>query len=166
VGEEIWVGLVQAGSKRFFLLMRSTKQSMYHIITYIYLLKFIFQFYYLFSFPRYRYGNSNDVTTKAISPKHMPVPNLPHDSNVIFEILMFIFTAMATFLQFLHLYRSVWWLPQSYTKYAMVILYFYVITHVWCFDFSNTKILLPEFLSHRPIPCRIHCNYTYSEIGL
>ncbi|KAL1131675.1 hypothetical protein AAG570_011288 [Ranatra chinensis] len=66
-----------------------------------------------------KFGTPNDVSAKAISPKHVPVPNLPHDSNFTFEIIMFIFTAMSTFLQFLHLYKSVWWLPQSYTSYAM-----------------------------------------------
>uniref|UniRef100_A0A1B6DBM3 Transmembrane protein 39A n=1 Tax=Clastoptera arizonana TaxID=38151 RepID=A0A1B6DBM3_9HEMI len=62
---------------------------------------------------------TDNVTTKVVSPKHVPVPSLPHDSNVMFEIIMFVFTTMATFLQFLNLYRSVWWLPHSYTSYSM-----------------------------------------------
>ncbi|KAK9511404.1 hypothetical protein O3M35_000065 [Rhynocoris fuscipes] len=64
-------------------------------------------------------NNSEGNQSKAVSPKHMPVPALAHDSNVTFEVLMFMFTATATFLQFLHLYRTVWWLPKSYTRYAM-----------------------------------------------
>lgn len=59
------------------------------------------------------------ISSKVVSPRHIPVPSLPQDSNVLFEVVMFTFTAMATFLQFLHLYRSVWWLPQSYTRYSM-----------------------------------------------
>lgn len=59
------------------------------------------------------------ISSKVVSPRHIPVPSLPQDSSVLFEVVMFTFTAMATFLQFLHLYRSVWWLPQSYTRYSM-----------------------------------------------
>ncbi|CAG2067010.1 unnamed protein product, partial [Timema podura] len=57
--------------------------------------------------------------SRIISPKHIPIPSVPHDGSVMFEVVMFLFTATASFLQFLHLYRTVWWLPQSYTKYAM-----------------------------------------------
>ncbi|XP_014260397.1 transmembrane protein 39A-A isoform X2 [Cimex lectularius] len=57
--------------------------------------------------------------SKVVSPKHMPMPSLPQDGNITFEVIMFFFTCAVTFLQFLHLYRSVWWLPNSYTKFAM-----------------------------------------------
>ncbi|XP_054270905.1 transmembrane protein 39A [Macrosteles quadrilineatus] len=59
------------------------------------------------------------VSSKVVSPKHIPLPVLPQDSGLMFEVIMCSYTAMATFLQFLHLYRSVWWLPQSYTRYSM-----------------------------------------------
>lgn len=49
------------------------------------------------------------------------MPALPHDSNIMFEIIMFVYTGTAVFLQFLHLYRSVWWLPNSNANHAMVI---------------------------------------------
>lgn len=69
----------------------------------------------------YRLGLQYDgVSSKVVTPRHIPLPVLPHDSSLTFEVIMFTFTAMATFLQFLHLYRSVWWLPQSYTRYSMV----------------------------------------------
>lgn len=53
-------------------------------------------------------------------PKHFPFPNTPVDDDLFFEALMFCFTITGTALQFLHLYRSVWWLPHSYTNQAMV----------------------------------------------
>lgn len=56
------------------------------------------------------------------SPKHFPFPNTPVDDDLFFEILMFFFTVISGGLQFLHLYRTVWWLPHSYTKQAMVSL--------------------------------------------
>lgn len=55
------------------------------------------------------------------APKHFPFPNTPVDDDLVFEIFMFCFTMLAAALQFLHLYRSVWWLPHSYTNQAMVI---------------------------------------------
>ncbi|XP_075227233.1 transmembrane protein 39A isoform X2 [Lycorma delicatula] len=62
-------------------------------------------------------GGSSD--SGMISPKHIPVPTLPHDSSMVFEVIMFVYTVMATVLQFVHLYRSVWWLSQSYTRYTI-----------------------------------------------
>lgn len=53
-------------------------------------------------------------------PKHFPFPNTPVDDDLFFEALMFCFTITGAALQFLHLYRSVWWLPHSYTNQAMV----------------------------------------------
>lgn len=57
--------------------------------------------------------------SKNTSPKHMPMPALPSDSNIMFEVMMFLYTAAAVFLQFLHLYRSVWWLPDSNSSQTM-----------------------------------------------
>ncbi|XP_050515626.1 transmembrane protein 39A [Diabrotica virgifera virgifera] len=53
------------------------------------------------------------------SPKHFPFPNTPVDNEVFFESLMCFFAMASTGLQFLHLYRSVWWLPHSYTNQTM-----------------------------------------------
>lgn len=55
-------------------------------------------------------------------PKHFPFPNTPIENDCFFEGLMCIYTVFAAGLQFLHLYRSVWWLPHSYTNHAMVML--------------------------------------------
>ncbi|XP_028159798.1 transmembrane protein 39A [Ostrinia furnacalis] len=52
-------------------------------------------------------------------PKHIPFPNIPHDGVLLFEVMMFVFTLVATGLQFLNLYRTAWWLPHSFTNQAM-----------------------------------------------
>lgn len=54
-----------------------------------------------------------------IPPKHIPFPHIPQDGPLLFEVLMFMFTLAATGLQFLNLYRTTWWLPNSYTNQAM-----------------------------------------------
>jgi len=66
------------------------------------------------------FGQAENTTSRVISPKHVPIPCIPQDGNFVFEVIMFVFTGMTSFLQFLHLYRTVWWLPQSYTRYTMV----------------------------------------------
>lgn len=68
-------------------------------------------------------------------PKHIPFPEVPQSSELINELLMFGYTVLATSLQFLHLYRTVWWLPESHTRYAMVNTY----------DFPTLFIILKCF---------------------
>merc|ERR1719242_300504 len=47
------------------------------------------------------------------------LPLMPVDGPLAFEIIIFLFTSVSLFLQNLHLYRSVWWLPHSYNATAM-----------------------------------------------
>ncbi|CAB3254955.1 unnamed protein product [Arctia plantaginis] len=54
-----------------------------------------------------------------IAPKHIPFPYIPQDGTLLFEAMSFVFTLIATGLQFLNLYRTAWWLPHSYTNQAM-----------------------------------------------
>merc|ERR1711976_294969 len=48
-----------------------------------------------------------------------PIPMISHDGPIVFEAFIFIYCMMALLLQYLHLYKSVWWLPHSYNSYAM-----------------------------------------------
>lgn len=59
---------------------------------------------------------------QPLSPKHFPFPNTPIEYEFTFEVMMFFYNMVTCSLQFLHLYRSVWWLPHSYTNHAMVII--------------------------------------------
>lgn len=57
---------------------------------------------------------------QASAPKHVALPKLPHENELLFEfqtMLLFI-TSMST--QYLNLYRTVWWLTQSHVNTAMV----------------------------------------------
>ena len=56
------------------------------------------------------------ATSPAYCPKHVPIPSIAHDSTLMFEFYMFGFTVLALALQYLHLYRTVWWLPNSYNN--------------------------------------------------
>ncbi|XP_063906431.1 transmembrane protein 39A [Zophobas morio] len=59
------------------------------------------------------------VLEQAAAPKHFPFPNTPVDDDFFFEALMFSFTIVCGGLQFLHLYRTIWWLPHSYNRQAV-----------------------------------------------
>lgn len=53
-------------------------------------------------------------------PKHIPFPEMPQTSEIFNELVMFVYTSLAASMQFLHLYRTVWWLPDSHTSHALV----------------------------------------------
>ncbi|XP_053685167.1 transmembrane protein 39A-B [Sabethes cyaneus] len=76
-------------------------------------------------------------------PKHVPFPNKDFSSEVMNEFIIFMFTAIASATQLLHLYRTVWWLPNSYTHQAVN---FYLI------DF-NLSIFIYVMVSRRLIYC-------------
>ena len=45
---------------------------------------------------------------------------MPIDGAMTFQIIIFSFMTVSLLLQYLNLYRSVWWLPHSYNNNAMV----------------------------------------------
>lgn len=53
-------------------------------------------------------------------PKHFPFPTSSNNSDLLFDIILVLYAIVAAALQFLYLYRSVWWLPNSYTQSTMV----------------------------------------------
>ncbi|CAG9773024.1 unnamed protein product [Ceutorhynchus assimilis] len=52
-------------------------------------------------------------------PKHFPFPSLFSDSDLFFDFIMALYAFTGTGIQFMHLYRSVWWLPNSFTQNAI-----------------------------------------------
>lgn len=64
------------------------------------------------------------TATFAALPKHAPFPDISHPPEFINELIMFIFVAIAASSQFLHLYRTGWWLEDSNVRDA---LHFYLI---------------------------------------
>ncbi|XP_063993463.1 transmembrane protein 39A [Diachasmimorpha longicaudata] len=57
--------------------------------------------------------------SRLLAPKHVPIPAVPVDDQLTFEALSLGISIMAACLQLLNLYRTVWWLPQSYNDYSM-----------------------------------------------
>jgi len=55
-----------------------------------------------------------------MAPRHVHLPDIPLDNNVLFELLVFIYSAMVLGLQYVNLYKTVWWLPHSSAHYGLV----------------------------------------------
>lgn len=64
--------------------------------------------------------DSNPMASMVTQPKHSHVPDVPTDSNLIFELIIFGFSVMCLCLQYINLYKTVWWLPHSHANYALV----------------------------------------------
>lgn len=65
-------------------------------------------------------SNGNGFTSYPLQPKHIRFPDVPYSSELVNELMIFIYTIIATAMQFLHLYRTVWWIPESNTNQTMV----------------------------------------------
>ena len=60
---------------------------------------------------------TNISTFNGLASRVLPL--MPMDGPLAFEIVMFAFISVSLLLQYLHLYRSVWWLPHSYNNNAV-----------------------------------------------
>ncbi|XP_033098313.1 transmembrane protein 39A-like isoform X2 [Anneissia japonica] len=59
-------------------------------------------------------GNNPLMTTTliTITPiRHLDIPSLPTDGNLFFEAMMLVYLLMALFLQYVNIYKTIWWLP-------------------------------------------------------
>lgn len=50
----------------------------------------------------------------VIAPKHIQLPRLPPESELMFEAQTLLLFIICSATQYLNLYRTVWWLPQSH----------------------------------------------------
>ncbi|ENN72663.1 hypothetical protein HUJ04_006712 [Dendroctonus ponderosae] len=95
-------------------------------------------------------------------PKHFPFPISSNSSDLIFDVILVLYAIVAAALQFLYLYRSVWWLPNSYTQSTMN---FYLID-------PNLVILIVVIFARRiyyQVGClfisRVYSNKTEEELS-
>lgn len=59
------------------------------------------------------------ATPGVVAPRHVQLPDIPVDNNVLFELLVFIYSALVLGLQYINLYKTVWWLPHSSAHYGL-----------------------------------------------
>lgn len=78
---------------------------------------FIFLWY---SHTEDRDTNMVPLAQMAVLPKHCHLPEIPSDPNMSFEAMLYFFGVIAMGLQYINLYRTVWWLPHSHANYALV----------------------------------------------
>ncbi|XP_048485506.1 transmembrane protein 39A [Plutella xylostella] len=94
-----------------------------------------------------------------VAPKHIPFPVIPHDGELLFEFMTLVFTLLAAALQFLNLYRTVWWLPHSHTNQAMnfYLIDIHLVSFIVAilsrrFLLSLTMAILRSFLNPKFLP--------------
>jgi len=78
---------------------------------------------------RFSMGGGNAAATSVmspgsavgiVSPRHVHLPDIPLDNNVLFELIVFVYSALVLGLQYVNLYKTVWWLPHSSAHYGLV----------------------------------------------
>ncbi|MFH4974717.1 hypothetical protein AB6A40_001426 [Gnathostoma spinigerum] len=64
-------------------------------------------------------GRSGDTSGLTV-PIHPIWPEMPQgQGELFFECTLFLYSVLALFLQYLNLYKTLWWLPKSYWHYSM-----------------------------------------------
>jgi hypothetical protein len=63
------------------------------------------------------------LASMAVLPKHCHLPDIPSDSNLSFEAMVYVFGIIVMGLQYINLYKTVWWLPHSHANYALVCIF-------------------------------------------
>lgn len=90
----------------------------------------------------------NNEFNEPIVPKHIAFVQssiTQGENEILSELIIFVFTLIAASAQFVHLYRSVWWHPESYHNYSMVSKGFKFI------DLDSLEIY-SSFLEHFSVP--------------
>lgn len=62
-------------------------------------------------------GLSAPPLSALITPepvRHSRIPELPLDGSLLFEFLLFLYLLVALFVQYINIYRTVWWYPYSH----------------------------------------------------
>ncbi|XP_068926077.1 transmembrane protein 39A isoform X2 [Petaurus breviceps papuanus] len=62
-------------------------------------------------------GLSVPPITALITPepvRHCQIPDLPVDGSLLFEFLFFIYLLVALFIQYINIYKTVWWYPYNH----------------------------------------------------
>ncbi|XP_052811219.1 transmembrane protein 39A-B-like isoform X3 [Mya arenaria] len=66
-----------------------------------------------------RDANLIPLATMAVLPKHAHIPEIQGDTNISFEAMLYVFGFIVMCLQYINLYKTVWWLPNSHANYAL-----------------------------------------------
>uniref|UniRef100_A0A8C6T9G9 Transmembrane protein 39A n=1 Tax=Neogobius melanostomus TaxID=47308 RepID=A0A8C6T9G9_9GOBI len=70
---------------------------------------------------RNRSSNTLGLTAPPLSAlitpepvRHSRIPDLPLDGSLLFEFILFLYLLVALFVQYINIYRTVWWYPYSH----------------------------------------------------
>ena len=65
-------------------------------------------------------GDGQRISNNLTPPRHSHIPEIPMDGNLVFELMVLCNSILGLGLQYVNLYKTVWWLPYSHANYALV----------------------------------------------
>lgn len=104
-------------------------------------MKAMFLYFLWYSHTEDRDTNMVPLAQMAVLPKHCHLPEIPSDPNMSFEAMLYFFGVIAMGLQYINLYRTVWWLPHSHANYALVTDTSSIITLIIEFRFCHKNVV-------------------------
>ena len=76
-----------------------------------------------------------------VTIRHQQLPEITADSELFFEVLIFLQSLIVLGCQYLNLYKTAWWMPYSTALYAIVSLsYGFNTSHKYLLLLMHTKI--------------------------
>lgn len=63
---------------------------------------------------------STDPTSSFTAPEHVDLPEISDENELLYELQTIVIFVIAMSTQYLNLFRTFWWMPETYRRYAMV----------------------------------------------
>lgn len=74
---------------------------------------FFTDFYFYFNF-------RTDPTNSFTAPEHVDLPEISDENELLYELQTIVIFVIAMSTQYLNIFRTYWWMPETYRRYAMV----------------------------------------------
>ncbi|XP_037955343.1 transmembrane protein 39A [Teleopsis dalmanni] len=79
-------------------------------------------------------------------PKHIPFPDCSGSSEIVNELILFLFISCCSAMQFINIYRTLWWLPDSYINHTVNIYLIDPYLVAFLLVFSSRRLIYCGFL--------------------
>lgn len=66
------------------------------------------------------YSDRIDSNSVFTPPDHVELPELSDENELLYEMQTIVIFVIAMSTQYLNLFRTFWWMPDTYRRYAMV----------------------------------------------
>lgn len=90
--------------------------------------------------------------TTLITPepvRHCRIPELPLDGSLLFEFLFFIYLLVALFIQYINIYKTVWWYPYNHPASCTSLVSSPASASTWAFFITRLLFMLLQSRNHQ-----------------